>query len=109
MDLRAGADNVKTTGTWGEVQLGNLLDQVLTAEQYEKNVSTKHGSADRVEFAIKLPGKDDAGKCVWLPIDSKFPIEDYQRLIEAQEKEIQSITIKTQLKTLFQEWSCHEY
>ena len=85
-DLKKVLTNVKTRGTWGEIQLGNLLDQMLTVEQYEKNVPTKKDSADRVEFAIKLPGKDDDIKCVWLPIDSKFPIEDYQRLIEAEER-----------------------
>lgn len=85
-DLKKVLSNVKTRGTWGEVQLGNLLDQVLTVEQYEKNVATKNGSADRVEFAIKLPGKDDHIKQIWVPIDSKFPIEDYQRLIDAEEK-----------------------
>ena len=85
-DLKKVLSNVKTRGTWGEIQLGNLLDQILTIEQYSKNVSTKNGSSDRVEFAIKLPGKDDEIKTVWLPIDSKFPIEDYQRLIEAEDK-----------------------
>lgn len=85
-DLKRVLTNVKTRGTWGEVQLANLLEQILTIEQYEKNVATKNGSADRVEFAIKLPGKDDRVKQIWMPIDAKFPIEDYQRLITAQEK-----------------------
>lgn len=84
-DLKKVLTNVKTRGIWGEVQLGNLLEQILTPEQYEKNVDTKKGSKDRVEFAIKLPGKDE-NKVVWLPIDAKFPQEDYQRLVEAYEQ-----------------------
>ena len=85
-DLKKVLSNVKSRGTWGEVQLGNLLEQVLTADQFEKNVATKKGSKDRVEFAIKLPGKDDDTGEVWLPIDAKFPQEDYQRLVDAEEK-----------------------
>jgi DNA recombination protein RmuC len=77
--------NVKTRGTWGEVQLAALLDQVLTAEQYAANVATRPGSNDRVEFAIRLPGRE-SGEPVWLPIDAKFPSEDYQRLVDAQER-----------------------
>ena len=84
-DLKKVLTNVKTRGTWGEVQLAALLDQLLTAEQYAKNVATRPDSADRVEFAIRLPGTD-AQRPVWLPIDAKFPIEDYQRLIDAQER-----------------------
>lgn len=84
-DLKKVLQNVKTRGTWGEVQLGNLLDQFMTAEQYEKNVATKVGSNDRVEFAIKIPAKDDKIENIWLPIDAKFPMEDYQRLIVAEE------------------------
>lgn len=82
-DLKKVLSNVKTRGTWGEVQLGNLLEQILTPQQYEKNVITKKGSRDSVEFAIKLPGRDKDP--VFLPIDAKFPIEDYQRLLEAQD------------------------
>ena len=88
-DLKKVLTNVKTRGTWGEVQLEALLDQVLIAEQYEKNVITRPNSSERVEFAIRLPGREMGGdeKCpVWLPIDAKFPMEDYQRLIEAQER-----------------------
>jgi len=85
-DLKKVLQNVKTRGTWGEVQLGNLLDQLLTPEQYEKNVATKKGSNERVEFAIKIPAKDDKVKTLWLPIDAKFPLEDFQCLIEAEEK-----------------------
>lgn len=83
-DLKRVLSNVKTRGTWGEMQLGNLLEQVLTPEQYEANVATKPGSRERVEFALKLPGRDEAGP-VWLPIDAKFPHEDYERLLAAQE------------------------
>jgi DNA recombination protein RmuC len=84
-DLKKVLSNVKTRGTWGEVQLGNLLEQILTPSQYDTNVPTKKGSNGRVEFAIKLPGKDEDLEHVWLPIDAKFPIEDYQRLIEFEE------------------------
>jgi DNA recombination protein RmuC len=85
-DLKKVLTNVKARGTWGEVQLGNLLEQVLSPEQYEANVAPKGGS-ERVEFAIKLPGRTDkADEVVWLPIDAKWPVEDYQRLTEAQER-----------------------
>jgi len=77
--------NVKTRGGWGEVQLGALLEQVLTADQFARNVKTRQDSGDHVDYAIKLPG-DENGAPVWLPIDAKFPTEDYQRLIAAQEK-----------------------
>jgi DNA recombination protein RmuC len=77
--------NVKTRGGWGEVQLGALLEQVLTPEQFARNVKTRDESGDHVEFAIKLPG-DENGAPVWLPIDAKFPTEDYQRLLSAQEQ-----------------------
>src|SRR5882762_7578965 len=76
--------NVRTRGGWGEVQLGSLLEEVLTPEQFAKNVKTREESADHVEFAIKLTG-DENGAPVWLPIDAKFPTEDYQRLVAAQE------------------------
>lgn len=82
-DLKRVLANVKTRGTWGEIQLGTLLEQVLTPDQYQRNVSTRPGSRERVEFAIRLPGRDESP--VWLPIDCKFPLEDYQRLQEAQE------------------------
>lgn len=84
-DLKRALTNIKTRGTWGEIQLGSIIEDILTKEQYAANISTKVGSNDRVEFAIKLPGSDDKNTCVWLPIDAKFPQEDYQRLIEAQE------------------------
>lgn len=86
-DLKRVLTNVKLRGTWAEVQLGAILDQILTLEQYEKNVQVKADSAERVEYAVRLPGpKDDPAACVWLPIDSKFPQEDYLRLQEAAEK-----------------------
>ena len=84
-DLKRVLTNVKTRGSWGEMQLGNLLEQLLTAEQYGCNVTTHPGSNDRVEFAIRLPGKA-ADAPVWLPVDAKFPMEDYQRLMEAQDR-----------------------
>jgi DNA recombination protein RmuC len=83
--LQKVLSNVKTRGGWGEVQLGALLEQVLTPDQFARNVSTRQESGERVDFAIKLPG-DENGAPVWLPIDAKFPTEDYQRLIAAQEK-----------------------
>lgn len=84
-DLKKVLTNVKTRGTWGEVQLGALLEQVLNPGQFATNVATKDGG-ERVEFAIKLPGQGtEKEDIVWLPIDAKFPIEDYQRLIDAQE------------------------
>ena len=84
-DLKRVLANVKTRGTWGEVQLGAILEQVLHPDQFDTNVATKDGG-ERVEYAIKLPGQGDGEEIVWLPIDAKFPLEDYQRLIEAQEK-----------------------
>jgi len=85
-DLKKVLTNVKTRGTWGEVQLGTLLEQVLNPDQFANNVATKDGG-ERVEFAIKLPGQGaNQDETVWLPIDAKFPVEDYQRLIEAQER-----------------------
>jgi DNA recombination protein RmuC len=79
-DLKKVLTNIKTRGTWGEIQLGNLLEQILASEQYVKNVVTKKGSNERVEYAVKLP------EGVLLPIDAKFPQEDYQKLMEAQEQ-----------------------
>ena len=85
-DLKRVLTNVKSRGTWGEIQLENLLSQVLTPQQYETNVEVRPGSGQRVEFAIRLPGKEDHGQEVWLPIDAKFPIEDYERLLDAAER-----------------------
>jgi len=84
-DLKKVLSNIKVRGTWGEVQLENLLDQFLIKDQYETNVIVKQGTNDRVEFAIKLPGKKEGQKPCLLPIDCKFPLEDYQNLIKAQE------------------------
>ena len=85
-DLKKVLTNVKTRGTWGEVQLGALLEQILTPEQFDRNVKPRPDSRDVVEFAIRLPGASgDPDQCVWLPIDSKFPQEDYLRLVEASE------------------------
>ena len=85
-DLKKVLTNVKTRGTWGEIRLSHILEQILTPDQYDVNVATKKNSNERVEFAIKLPGQAaDKEKIVWLPIDSKFPQEDYQRLMDAQE------------------------
>jgi len=102
-DLKKVLSHVKTRGTGGDVQRAALLEQVLTAEQYAENVATRPNSNDRVEFAIRLPGRDD-GEPVWLPIDAKFPIEDYQKLLEAQERadpaavELAARALETRLK-----------
>ena len=85
-DLKRVLTNVKTRGTWGEVQLDMLLEQMLTPDQYAKNVETVPGSGERVEFAIKLPGQVDGGTPVWMPIDAKFPKEQYERLVEAADR-----------------------
>ncbi|MEF8716334.1 MAG: DNA recombination protein RmuC [Candidatus Accumulibacter necessarius] len=101
-DLKRVLTNVKTRGTWGEVQLEALLDQLLIAEQYGKNVATRPGSPDRVEFAIRLPGLatgEDEQRPVWLPIDAKFPLEDYQRLLDAQER-ADPAALETAIKAL---------
>jgi len=83
-DLKKVLTNVKARGTWGEVQLGAILEHILTPDQYDKNVRTRINSQESVEYAIRLPGQDDDPEsCVWLPIDSKFPQEDYLRLVEA--------------------------
>jgi len=84
-DLKRVLSNVKTRGILGEIQLGNILEQLLTTEQYATNVATKKGSRNHVEFAIKLPGKDDSGETVYLPLDAKFPREHYDSLITAYE------------------------
>lgn len=83
-DLKKVLTNVKTRGIWGEMQLGALLGQMLTREQYAENIEIVPGSQERVEFAVRLPGKDE--HAVWLPIDSKFPQEDYLRLVEASQQ-----------------------
>lgn len=83
-DLKRILSNVKNRGIWGEMQLGVLLRDLLVPEQFAENVAVKQGSAERVEFALKLPGSKD--ETVWLPIDAKFPQEDFQRLLEAREQ-----------------------
>ncbi|MGB6121919.1 MAG: DNA recombination protein RmuC, partial [Bacteroidota bacterium] len=86
-DLKKVLTNIKTRGTWGEIQLGALLEQVLAKEQYAKNVATRPGGSERVDYAIRLPGREAGdGSVVWLPIDAKFPQEDFQRLLDAQEE-----------------------
>ncbi|MGC2522202.1 MAG: DNA recombination protein RmuC [Stellaceae bacterium] len=84
-DLKRVLTNVKARGTWGEISLGGVLDQALTAEQYDRNVEVRPGSRQRVEYAIRLPGAEGDGP-LWLPIDAKFPTEDYERLSEAAER-----------------------
>ena len=84
-DLQRVLTNVKARGTWAEVQLGNILEQTLTADQYERNVSIKN-NGEMVEFAVKIPSRDDDGSIVWLPSDSKFPQEDYLRISDAADR-----------------------
>lgn len=84
-DLKRVLTNVKTRGTWGEYQLEALIAQILARDQYETNIATRPGSAERVEVAVRLPGRD-TDQPVWLPIDAKFPLEDYQRLIDAYDR-----------------------
>ncbi|MHB8494168.1 MAG: DNA recombination protein RmuC [Casimicrobiaceae bacterium] len=84
-DLKRVLTNVKSRGTWGEVQLGALLGDLLTPAQYAQNVATRPGSVERVEYAVKFPGRSDDGAPCWLPIDAKFPLEDWQRLQDAIE------------------------
>ncbi len=85
-DLKKVLSNVKTRGTLGEIQLGSILEQFLAPDQFEKNAAIKEGSLERVEFAVRLPGKALGEPPLLLPIDSKFPVEDYQRLLEAYDK-----------------------
>ena len=84
-DLKRIFTNVKVRGTWGEFQLASLLEQMLTPDQYASNVAV-NGTGERVEYAIKLPGRDDSSDVLWLPIDAKFPMEDYRRLLEEVDK-----------------------
>jgi DNA recombination protein RmuC len=98
-DLKKILSNVKTRGTWGEVQLGNLIEETFTPDQYEKNVKTKKGSSDNVEYAIKLPGNSENIAHIWLPIDAKFPLEDYQRLMEARESNEDLVIFSKNLET----------
>jgi len=94
-DLKKVLTNVKSRGTWGVVSLGNLLEQIMAPDQYGTNIEVKPGSGQRVEYAIRLPGGEDAGgPPIWLPIDAKFPTGDYERLQEATERaDVESIDI----------------
>lgn len=85
-DLKRVLTNVKTRGGWGEVQLETLLEQTLTAEQFQRGVMTRPGTSERVDFAIRLPGRSSDSVPVWLPLDAKFPREDYERLVDAGER-----------------------
>lgn len=98
-DLKRVLTNVKDRGTWGEVQLGAILEQILAPEQYDKNVKVRPASNELVEYAIRLPGDDANAGPVWLPIDAKFPQEDYQRLLDATERADQN-AIEQSLKAL---------
>ena len=98
-DLKKTLTNVKTRGVWGEVQLSAILEQILTPDQYLENVEVKKGSQERVEFAVKLPGKDEQGSTIWLPIDAKFPLTQYQVLLDAEERG-EKIEVDKQLKLL---------
>jgi DNA recombination protein RmuC len=91
--------NVKTRGVFGEVQLAGLLEQVFTPEQYATNVATVPGSNERVEFAVRLPGQRDDGAPLWLPIDAKFPREDYERLLDAHER-ADAVAMETAAKAI---------
>ena len=113
-DLKRVLTNVKTRGNLGEIQLGAILEQVFSPEQYEKNAAVKPNSAERVEFAVKLPGKE-TGEPIYLAIDSKFPIEDYQRLLDAYEKFPEAIepagkqleaAVKKNAKTIQEKYIC---
>ncbi|MBP5205146.1 DNA recombination protein RmuC [Candidatus Saccharibacteria bacterium] len=94
-DLKKVMEGVKTRGIYGEVQLGSIISDILNPSQYEENIITKNGTNDRVEFAVKMPGKDDKST-VYLPIDSKFPIENYSRLIAAYDAGDKELIIKCQ-------------
>lgn len=85
-DLKRVLTNVKARGTWAEVSLGSLLDQIMTSDQFARNVEVRPRSGERVEYAIRLPGHVEDGDAVWLPIDAKFPSEDYERLLEASDR-----------------------
>jgi DNA recombination protein RmuC len=90
-DLKRVLTNVKTLGSWGEVQLGAIIEEILAPDQFRKNVATARPD-ERVEYAVRLPGRDSHGEPVWLPIDAKFPVEDYQRLMyETERGDVESI------------------
>jgi DNA recombination protein RmuC len=98
-DLKRVLTNVKSRGGWGEVQLGTLLGEMLGPTQYAQNVATRPGSRERVEFAVRMPGRSEDGEPCWLPIDAKFPLEDYQRLQDAIER-ADSIAVEANRKAL---------
>ena len=118
-DLQRVLTNVKTRGMFGEVQLENLLEQVLTPEQYGKQVETKPRSNQRVDFAIRFPGRSADGEPVWLPIDAKFPREDYERLLEAHDRADQAgidsagraleVRIREEAKSICEYYLCPPY
>ena len=118
-DLKRVLTNVKTRGIWGEIQLGNILEQLLTPEQYAGNVNTNPNTKDRVEFALKLPGRSATQDNIWLPIDAKFPQEDYQKLLDAQENaDIEMIEkyskalenrVKIEARTIAEKYICLPY
>ena len=85
-DLKRALTNVRTRGAWGEVQLGALLEDMLSPTQYDRNFKPRENGDAIVEYAIRFPSRDGSGESVWLPMDSKFPIEDYNRLVDAHEK-----------------------
>jgi DNA recombination protein RmuC len=100
-DLKKVLTNVKTRGVLGEIQLGNILEEIMAPDQYETNVKTKMGSDALVEYAVKLPGRNPQDKSVYLPIDAKFPQEDYVRLQSAYEAG-DSVAVEVSLKALLQ-------
>ncbi|MBI1954623.1 MAG: DNA recombination protein RmuC [Proteobacteria bacterium] len=121
-DLKKVLSNVKVRGIWGEMQLGNILEQIMSSDQYAANVAVRadaNDSRDRVEYAIKLPGRDSQISHVYLPIDAKFPLSDYQRLVDAQhnidiaEIEIQSkaleANIRKSAKLISEKYICPPY
>ena len=95
-DLKRLLTNVKSRGTWAEVGLGNLLEEMMAPDQYGRNIEIVPGSNQRVEFAIRLPG--DGENPVWLPIDAKFPVEDYERLVDASQRAGMSMRSRSRQK-----------
>lgn len=99
-DLKRVLSNIKTRGTWGEMQLGSLIEQILSPEQFARNVATRKGSSCIVEYAVKMPGnKGVKDEILWLPIDAKFPLEDYQRLLDAQDS-VNAVLVEEAAKAL---------
>lgn len=100
-DLQRVLANVRARGTWGEVQLGVLLDDIMTPDQYDTNVQLREGSREAVEYAIRLPGRDDEpDSCVWLPIDSKFPMADYERLVDASDTDAEQRAVQALIRVV---------